>query len=302
MDLHPSHQGTDQRIGTVQTDPIGVAAAEINGAPVYTLAGNSYPYRPQDGSPFQANPDPSFFNAACADASFLRGVINQVIEEIEDFVASNGAIVGPALAAVAAAGGVGLLGLLGALALIALLLRELLDLFDADDRLGEHMNNLRGELLDPTETDPVKRAAGLLAWQAIAYLVFESLQAEVEFGAKSFAVMDRKHYLDLGCEQNVASIEVFFDALDSRLVAFIDALIAFEIKQELMGKAFLGYASLRFMGRTAAHLGMQRYPITCSIEVAGLKDMSGSQELVDYAHRLARHPDWGGHPALGAGQ
>jgi hypothetical protein len=36
---------------------------------------------------------------------------------------------------------------------------------------------------------------------------------------------------------------------------------------------------------------MQKFDMTCSVEVACLKDVSGSQELVDYAVALARNPN-----------
>ena len=66
--------------------------------------------------------------------------------------------------------------------------------------------------------------------------------------------MDRHNYLDKSCEVNVDSIEVFFDPTDkeNKLIAFIDALIAYEISQEKYGKAFVGYVTLRFTSNTRA--------------------------------------------------
>ncbi len=83
------------------------------------------------------------------------------------------------------------------------------------------------------------------------------------------------------------SIEVFFDATDPMLITFIDLLIAFEQRQELAGKAFVGYASMRFTGQTRALIGMQKWPLTCSVEIAGLRDVSGSEDLIRYAERVA---------------
>jgi hypothetical protein len=77
-------------------------------------------------------------------------------------------------------------------------------------------------------------------------------------------------------------------------VTFVDALIAFEINQELHGKAFLGYASMRFTQPSKALLGMQMHPTTCAIEVAGLKDVTGTQELIDYAVSFALNRNIGG--------
>ncbi|MBC7988645.1 MAG: hypothetical protein H7Y19_03555 [Luteimonas sp.] len=279
--------GQAQRVGEILNQ-----AAVDNGTkdPVFSKAGKNFPYSPHPDNP-RMTEEPGMLDRACADASFLHGILEEAQREIEKFVESNGTEVGAGVAAVAVVGGVGLLALLGALALFALLLKELLDQFDADDRLGEHMERIKNKLLDPDEPDPIKRAAGLFAWQLIAYKVFTSLQSDLSFGALSYAVMDRKNYLDRSCEHNVASVEVFFDAMDSRLIAFIDALIAFEINQEMQGKAFLGYVSMRFTGPTRALIGMQRHSTTCSVEVAGLKDLSGSEDLVQYAAALALNPN-----------
>jgi hypothetical protein len=45
-----------------------------------------------------------------------------------------------------------------------------------------------------------------------------------EYEAISYAVMDRHDYLDQSCDVVGDSIELFFDATDSMLIAFIDAL------------------------------------------------------------------------------
>lgn len=250
-------------------------------------------YSPDPDNPGKAA-EPSMLERACADASFLKGVIEAVIEEIEEFVNSNGAVVGAGIGAIAIAGGVGLLLLIPALLLILLILREILDHFDDDTRLGEHMENIKNELLDPNEPDPLKRAAGLFTWQLIAYKAFESQQDDLDFDAISYAMMDRKDYLNISCEVNVDSVEVFFDAVDDRLITFVDALIAYEVMQEFHGKALVGYASLRFMDRSRALIGMQKFEPTCAVEVACLKDVSGSQELIDYAVTLARNPNING--------
>ncbi len=261
--------------------------------PLFAKAGAAHGYSPDPDNPGQAA-EPSMLERACADASFLKGVIEAVIEEIEDFVNSNGAVVGAGIGAIAVAGGIGLLLLIPALLLILLILREILDHFDDDTRLGEHMENVKNELLDPDEPDPLKRAAGLFTWQLIAYKAFESQQDDLDFDAISYAMMDRKDYLNISCEVNVDSVEVFFDAVDDRLIAFVDALIAYEMMQEFNGKAFVGYASLRFMGRSRALIGMQKFDTTCAVEVACLRDVSGSQELIDYAVTLARNPNING--------
>jgi hypothetical protein len=254
------------------------------------MAGKSHPYRPNPDDPHSGAKGASFLERACADASFLKGVIEAVIRELEDFVNTNGAVVGAGIGAVAVAGGIGLLALIPWLLLILLILKKLLDAFDDDTRFAEHMENIKNQVLAPDDPDPLRRAAGVFVWQLIAYTAFASEQGDQDFEAISYAVMDTHDYLDISCNVNVDSVEVFFDAVDDRLIAFVDALLAYEIMQEFKGKAFVGYASLRFMGRSRALIGMQKFDLTCAVEVACLRDVSGSQQLVNYAVTLARKP------------
>ena len=156
----------------------------------------------------------------------------------------------------------------------------------------EVMDELAHVLLNrPT---PGERAAGLFVWQLIAYGLFASAQKDLDYNAISYAVMDRHDYHDKSCNVNVDSIEVFFDATDPMLVAFIDELLAFEIRQETEGEAFVGYISLRFTAQTRALIGMERWPLTCAIEIAGLKDVTGVTELIDFAIALSRDRNFSG--------
>lgn len=233
--------------------------------------------------------------SVCASGSFLQGVLEKVISEIEDLVSSNGAAVGAGVAAVAAAGGAGIIAMLPALFALLLVLRELLDLLDADDRFGEFMDEVRSKLLGDDTADPARRAAGVFLWQLIYYYAFSQQQSDSDYEGISYAIMDRHDYLDRSCTKNVDSVEVFFDALDDRLVAFVDALIAYETAQQFRGKSFVGYASLRFQGDSGALLAMQRWALTCSVEVACLRDVEGSQDLIDFAVQLARNPNINGY-------
>jgi len=177
--------------------------------------------------------------------------------------------------------------LAGALALLLALLFAFLAALRAkgDARLGQTIDDLRSLLLD--RADPAERAAGIFIWQCIYYKLFSSQQEDMDYQAISYAVMDQHNYLDLSCNVNVDSVEVFFDASDPMLTAYIDALIAFEAGQEFQGRSFSGYASLRFTGSTRALLGMQRWPVTCAVEIAGLKDVRGTTELIDFAISFA---------------
>ena len=255
--------------------------------PRFEFAGNSHPYAPGDIPGTAA--DPSFLEQACAHANFLQGVVEEAIEEIKKFIESNGTEIGLGLAAVAAAGGGSILALLPSLLAILAILAAFLDWLASqqDPRFGQAMEHLKNELLS-------HGAAGILAWQMISYKVFSSQQADRDYEAISYAVMDGHDYLDLSCAVNVDSIEVFFNATDPMLIAFIDALLVFERIQENNGKAFVGYISLRFTGRTRALIGEERHTRNAVVEVAGLNDITGVKELIDFAIMLALDPNFKG--------
>jgi hypothetical protein len=288
--IHPpvSTAGRSERVGQMgEFDPRIQANAFEN-------AGKTFAYNPHPDPDKPHQPHPTMLEIACADSSFLRGVLKAVIDELGHFIDTNGVAIGTSIPAIAAAGGGGLILLAPWLLLVLVILKEILEEYDLDDRLAEQMDNIRRKVLGDSSAGPNRRAAGVFVWQMIAYKAFESQQRDDHYDAISYAVMDTHDYVELSCRTNVDSVEVFFDANDSRLVAFVDSLIAFETSQEFAGQAFLGYAALRFVGKTRASLGMERFPRTCAIEVACLRGMSGSQELVDYAVALARSPVFNG--------
>ena len=275
--------GRPERRGRVvaKFDPL------ING-PRFEFAGNSFAYSPDPAKPGLALP-PNFLERACSNGNFIDGLIQEVIDEVRDFIDSNGTVIGTGILAVTAAGGGALLlSLLPALAIILAILLAFLSALrsSGQSRFGQVLNDVKGALLN--NPDPIQRLAGILVWQMISFKVFSSQQENADFEAISYAVMDGHDYFDQSCNINVDSIEVFFDATDPMLIAYIDALLAFETTQELtLGKAFVGYISMRFMGRTRALIGPQQYPLTCAVEVAGLQDVDGVKELIDFAIALA---------------
>lgn len=183
--------GRPERVGPL-VDPFDAAIQ----APRFLFAGNSHTYLPDKNNPGLAL-EPSFLARACTNAKFMDGVIESVIDEVNEFVASKGAVVGAAMLAVTAAGGGALLlSLLAALLVILPILIALLALLQsqAQPRFGQTMNDVRDALLN--HADPEVRAAGTLVWHMIAF-------------------------------------EVFFDARDPMLIAFVDALLVFEIAQEV---------------------------------------------------------------------
>lgn len=260
-------------------------------APRFEMAGRSHGLTSNPDKHFGS--DPGLLETACKNASFIAGLIDLVIDQVEEWI-ENGTVT-PIVAAITVVGGGGLVALAAALLALLALLKEILEAI-SEDTLGQAMDKVRDLLLDVPPTEPAKKAAGLFLWQAIAYAIFQEMQGDDELTGISYAVMDRKDYLQQSCEENVDSVEVFFPASDSRLLAFVDALLAFEIQQEIQGKAFLGYASLRFMGPSRAFLGEQRgsgNELTCAIEIACLRDMKGSQEVVDFATALALNRNYG---------
>ncbi len=251
------------------------------------MAGASHAYSPDPDHPGLAQ-SPNFLERVCAHANFLDGVLVEVIGEIGDFIKSKGAIAGPVLVAMTVAGS-GLLELIPPLAVILAALLAFLALFrlsSGESREGQVFNDIRDTLLN--RTNSAEKLAGLLVWQMISYAAFANQQGDSDFSAISYAVMDGHDYLDQSCNVNVDSIEVFFDATDPMLIAFIDALLAFEVNQEVVfGRAFVGYISMRFVAQSAAPLAPEQFPLTCAVEVAGLRDVDGVTQLINYAIQQA---------------
>jgi hypothetical protein len=104
--------------------------------------------------------------------------------------------------------------------------------------------------------------------------------------AISYAIMDEHDYLDKGCIAPGDSIEIFLDATDPYLWKFID-LVQVRVDELAHGDldngtpaAFGGYISLRFMAQTESLIGMQKWPRTCSIEIAGLAHVKGVEPFL----------------------
>ncbi|MEP7112143.1 MAG: hypothetical protein ABI862_02655 [Ilumatobacteraceae bacterium] len=267
-------------------------------APLFQFAGNSSTYRPDPKNPGMTL-SPDALSLACTNADFMGGVLDLVQKEIDVFVKTNGATVGTTIAVVIAVSGAVTAGAALAILLVALLailpiLAALLLLIAALPRplrLGHVMNLIQTTLLNSAfPPGSPERLGGLVAWQAIANEVFSGQQKAIDAEAISYAAMDGKDYLEKSCSANADSIEVFFDATDPMLIAYVDGLLAYEIAQEhdpLMPRAFVGYISLRFTGQTSALIGQQRFPLTCAVEVSGVRDVAGVTAFMDFAIMLA---------------
>jgi len=276
--------GRPERVGNIallDPDPI------LN-APRFSMAGTSVPWSPDDSGITSF----SLLDSACADADFLDGVVSGIYTEIENFLSNNAVAIGGGLAgAIAAGAGPGIATLAPwLLALLAILALFLNWLRNQGGTMGQALNNLRDDLLG--SNDPMQRAAGILVWRAIAAEAFKSQQSPHDYNAISYAIMDGHNYDDISCTVNVRSVEVFFDAADPNLIAFVDRLLQFESDQEFQsGKSVVGYVSLRFCQPSQALIAPEAFPRTVAVECSGLADEAGSTEFVDFAVALAQDPN-----------
>lgn len=98
--------------------------------------------------------------------------------------------------------------------------------------------------------------------------------------------------MDLGLVGNhcykAESVEVAFDASSGAHVAFLteDLFPLFE-RSARSGATLGGYVSMRFTRRSSAHLAMQRWDPTCSVEIALLLGVRGNKELLEAAQDAA---------------
>jgi hypothetical protein len=262
-------------------DPSGAHDART-GWLIFPNAGTQHAYSPSG---------PSLLESACMGAGgFAATALKQMEKELVEFVESNGEIIGPAMAAVAAAGGLGLLALLAVFVILIEVVRRLLEEIDDDSTLADTMEVAHRAFV--TAREQIGGPAATFAWRMFVNGLFKLLQKDgEEMEAISYAILENHDYLDRNCNVELDSLEVFFDARGDRgqkLIPYIDALIAHEIALEVEGLAFCGYAALRFMGQTEALIGMQRWPLSVSVEVAGLHGVRGTNEMMDYASQLAR--------------
>ena len=216
-------------------------------------------------------------------------------------------------------------------------LQDVLD-FVADTTLGPlvkllvyNVDALNGllELIDPStpgewiEDERTETGGGLLAevanWCAehghmelfrrIAELLWGRAQPPSPLAAISFAMMDAHNYAVASrkCKPWGDSLEVFFDAGSVNLVTFVDRLLQRVRAQEngwLNGQraAFAGYVSFRFTGQSIGLLAMQKFPITCSIEIAAPGAVKGTKPFLELteldAIALGARVHWGQRNSL----
>ena len=114
-------------------------------------------------------------------------------------------------------------------------------------------------------------------------IVTEVLQSSVSepLTAISYAVMDGHDYTDVGALTKGDFIEVFFDATSPELRTFIAKVAQQAASVQANGSAaVVGWMALRFMSKTQALLGMQRWPLTCSVEIACMGGVTGTEPFL----------------------
>lgn len=266
-------------------------------------AGRSGSYEPPD-SPIKAGGNSTFISRACGSASFISGLLRQFAAEIDKIVA-DGTV--PALGIAATALGTGggaaalaVANLCAALAAASLVIKGIADLIES---LGDvSISAVVDKILRSIKNNPlIPDVLALMIIRSIFDVVFRAMQGTRDFVAVSYAVMDTHDYLDRACYGNVESLEIFFDASRPDIYcAYIDDVLAFEAyQQEQRGKFSAGYISLRYVMGSNGLIAPAHFDQTVAIEISGLRDASGSVDLVMRAAELAqrRHYDgffhWG---------
>lgn len=123
-------------------------------------------------------------------------------------------------------------------------------------------------------------------------LVRRALEAAIGWGRPRGMTGDLGYELsdlsELGTGYKADSLEVFFDAATGAHADFVeqDLFGVFE-RSAKAGRTVAGYVSLRFMGRSSGLLAMQRWDLTCSIEVSLLQGVDGNAEVQHALERAA---------------
>jgi hypothetical protein len=260
-------------------------------------AGMTFPYEPTEDPAKSGSSSGTFIQKACSSGNFLAGVVNGVADAVQEmiddgFVPATGIVmlalgVGPDIA-VSVLGPICLI-----LAAIVAILRKIADEIEAsgDLSLSQVFNSFNTELLN---NPAIPRSVALMTIRVIFLQTFETQQGKRDFVALSYAVMDTHDYNDRSCFGNAHSIEVFFDASrPDTYCTYVDQILAFEAaQQENDGHVTAGYISLRYIQGSRGLIAPSRFDNTVVIEVAGIRDASGTIPFVNNAAKVARHPQF----------
>jgi hypothetical protein len=258
------------------------------------VAGKGAAYVPPDDDS-EAGGNTTFISRACSSGNFIAGVYRQIANEIDQAVADGavpaGGIAVGALSIGAGAAVLAIAGLCAILVAVALLLNELADAIEASGD-ASLAGSLDKGIKAITSNPLIPHELAIMIIRAIFHEAFKSQQGNRDYVALSYAVMDAHDYTDRSCFGNAESLEVFFDASRPDLYcAYVDQILSFEAaQQEQQDKFSVGYVSLRYVEGSRALIAPARFPETVVIEVAAIRDASGSLDFVMNAARVARHP------------
>ena len=263
-------------------------------------AGMSSTYEPPNTTAGLGSSSGTFLSRACGNGNFISGILRNAADEIDQIVRDNAVTAGGVVAAAIAVGaGAVVIAVAVACAALVAIAFALRALADAIDQMGDvSLAQVVDATIKGVESIPdVPQEFKVMTLRTILLQVFESQQADRDYVAISYAVMDGHDYLDRSCFGNAESIEIFFDAArPDRYCAYVDAVLAFEAAQQEQTMSFsAGYVSLRYMRGSNGLLAPAQFPETVAIEISGIRDASGSLPFIMNAVRLARNPMFAGH-------
>jgi hypothetical protein len=279
--------------GPEATDPNGAVRGRKERGTT-AVAGKVAAYVPPDDDS-GAGGNSTFITRACSSGNFIAGVLRECANEIDEAIA-DGAVKagGIAVGALAIGAGAAVLAIASVCAILALVALALKALADAIEASGD--SSLAGSLdaaVKAIVNNPaIPHDLAIMIIRSIFYAAFKSEQGNRDYIALSYAVMDTHDYTDRSCFTNAESLEVFFDATRPDIYcAYVDAILAFEAaQQEREGKFSVGYVSLRYVEGSRGLIAPSRFAETVVMEVAGLRDASGSVPFVMNAAKVARNP------------
>jgi len=156
----------------------------------------------------------------------------------------------------------------------------------AAERLG---NVSPGYLLGDAVADILNKAADLglgVVGEIVTGALLDGEQKDWDVSGTRFEIADFFDY-DHDCYRG-DSIEVFFE-VNNHLLNEIEQVLSVFDRLRDRGVPFGGYASLRFMARSQALLGLSRWPTTCSIEVAAIRGLRGNMQAMQAVQDIAKN-------------
>jgi hypothetical protein len=138
--------------------------------------------------------------------------------------------------------------------------------------------------------------------KTVLTMLFDAAYPIIQKTGVSWKIMDTYDYRGENFCLKVDSMEIAFDVADADTkqggyLAFIDEVLA--IFDDLFNRSIpvAGIMSLRYTSKTAALIGMSKFPTTCHIEIPLLGKFGGNTEFITRVQRAAiAHrgvPHWG---------